>query len=192
MIAKTQASQTPFKKALLIAFAVLFSFGTVLLLGGCSNDSDQQRIAELEAEVDRLQNEQNATDQSQNFGDDTQSQDQSQATQTTYDDATVQDLSTRADDLISRAEVAEVPGDRDSRINSFFELDSEFNSFELEIDTYEDQKEAECRSGSLSWDDYRTLELQLEQIDERLGNAQDQLEVRFGIDDQVKLITSKQ
>lgn len=183
MIAKTQASQTPFKKALLIAFAVLFSFGTVLLLGGCSNDSDQQRIAELEAEVDRLQNEQNATDQSQNFGDDTQSQDQSQATQNTYDDATVQDLSTRADDLISRAGAAEVPGDRDSRINSFFELDSEFNSLELEIDTYEDQKEAECRSGSLSWDDYRTLELQLEQIDERLGNAQDQLEVRFGIDD---------
>lgn len=183
MIAKTQASQTPFKKALLISFAVLFSFGIVLLLGGCSNDSDQQRIAELEAEVDRLQNEQNATDQSQNSGDDTQSQDQSQATQTTYDDATVQDLSTRADDLISRAEAAEVPGDRDSRINSFFELDSEFNSLELEIDTYEDQKEAECRSGSLSWDDYRTLELQLEQIDERLGNAQDQLEVRFGIDD---------
>ena len=66
--------------------------------------------------------------------------------------------STRADDLISRAEAAEIPGDTDARIDVFFDLDSEFNALELEIDTYEDQKEGECRSGSLSWDDYRTLE----------------------------------
>lgn len=181
MIARTLATLTPFKKVMLVCLTLLLSFGVVLLMSGCGNNSDEQRIAELEAEVERLQNEQNATDD-QASGD-AANQEQTAPSETAYDDATVQDFSTRADDLISRAEAAEVPGDRDARIDVFFDLDSEFNALELEIDTYEDQKEEECRSGSLSWDDYRTLELQLEQIEDRLDNAQDKLEARFGIDD---------
>lgn len=181
MIARTLATQTPFKKVMLVCLTLLLSFGVVLLMSGCGNNSDKQRIAELEAEVERLQNEQHATD-NQASGD-AANQEQTASSEAAYDDATVQDLSTRADDLITRAEAAEVPGDRDARIDAFFDLDSEFNALELEIDTYEDQKEGECRSGSLSWDDYRTLELQLEQIEDRLDNAQDKLEARFGIDD---------
>ena len=95
----------------------------------------------------------------------------------------MQDFSDRADELISQAEAAEVPSDRDVRIDSYFELDSKFNALELEMDTYEDQQEGEYRSGSLTWDDYRSLELQLEQIEERLDASQDKLENRFGIDD---------
>ncbi len=68
-----------------------------------------------------------------------------------------------------------------ARIDAFFALDSEFN--QLELDTYENQKEAEYRNGSLSWEQYRTLELQLEQIEDRLDNAQDSLELHFGVDD---------
>lgn len=70
-----------------------------------------------------------------------------------------------------------------ARTDAFFALDSEFNQLETELDTYENQKEAEYRNGSLSWEQYRTLELQLEQIEDRLDNAQDSLELRFGVDD---------
>ena len=70
-----------------------------------------------------------------------------------------------------------------ARIDAFFALDSEFNQLETELDSYENQKEAEYRNGSLTWDQYRTLELQLEQIEDRLDNAQDSLELRFGVDD---------
>ena len=70
-----------------------------------------------------------------------------------------------------------------SNNDAFFALDSEFNQLETELDTYENQKEAEYRNGSLSWEQYRTLELQLEQIEDRLDNAQDSLELRFGVDD---------
>lgn len=70
-----------------------------------------------------------------------------------------------------------------ARIDAFFALDSEFNQLETELDTYENQKKAEYRNGSLSWEQYRTLELQLEQIEDRLDNAQDSLELRFGVDD---------
>ena len=72
---------------------------------------------------------------------------------------------------------------RSARIDAFFALDSEFNQIETELDSYENQKEAEYRNGSLTWDQYRSLELQLEQIEDRLDNAQDSLELRFGIDD---------
>ena len=58
MIAKTTSKQTPFKNVVLIGFTVLLFFGMSLLLVGCGNNSEEQRIAELEAEVERLQNEQ--------------------------------------------------------------------------------------------------------------------------------------
>lgn len=185
MIAKTTSKQTPFKNVVLIGFTVLLFFGMSLLLIGCGNNSEEQRIAELEAEVERLQNEQNSDDASAtgDATDDANNQDQASRNQTTYDNPTVQDFSDRADELISQAEAAEVPSDRDVRIDSYFELDSKFNALELEMDTYEDQQEGEYRSGSLTWDDYRSLELQLEQIEERLDASQDKLENRFGIDD---------
>ena len=187
MIAKTTSKQTPFKNVVLIGFTVLLFFGMSLLLVGCGNNSEEQRIAELEAEVERLQNEQNSDDApaTGDVTDDADNQDQASQNQTTYDNPTVQDFSDRADELISQAEAAEVPSDRDARIDSYFELDSKFNALELEMDTYEDQQEGEYRSGSLTWDDYRSLELQLEQIEERLDTSQDKLENRFGIDDYV-------
>ena len=64
MIAKTTLKQTPFKNVVLIGFTVLLFFGMSLLLIGCGNNSEEQRIAELEAEVERLQNEQNSDDAS--------------------------------------------------------------------------------------------------------------------------------
>lgn len=184
MIAKVQPSRIPLKKAMFFAAAILMVFGVAFILGGCSSQSDQQRIAELEAQVDRLENEQNAQDQSSDTASADQNSDKGSqsAAQVSSDDATVKDLDARANDLISRAEAAEVPGDKDARIQAFFDLDSEFNSLESEIDSYENQKEAEHRSGSLSWEDYRAIEVPLDQIDNRLDNAKDKLEVRFGID----------
>lgn len=185
MIAKVQPSRIPLKKTMFFAAAILMVFGVAFILGGCSSQSDQQRIAELEAQVDRLESEQNAQNQSSDAASADQSSDKTNsqsATQVSSDDATVKDLDARANDLISRAEAAEVPGDKDARIQAFFDLDSEFNSLESEIDSYENQKEAEHRSGSLSWEDYRAIEVPLDQIDDRLDNAKDKLEARFGID----------
>lgn len=188
MIAKTISKQTPLKKVMLVCLAILFSFGVALLLAGCGNNADEQRIAELEAEVERLQSEQGTTDddgKDQDVAATEEADDQKKAakSETSYDDATIQDFSDRADDLIARVDKADVPNDRDTRIDAFFDLDSEFNALELEMDTYEDQQEGEYRSGSLSWDDYRALELQLEQIEDKLDTAQDKLEARFGVDD---------
>ena len=45
----------------MLVYSIALPFGVVLLMSGCGNNSDEQRIAELEAEVERLQNEQNAT-----------------------------------------------------------------------------------------------------------------------------------
>lgn len=184
MIAKANSMQTPFKTVLLVCLTMLLSLGVVTFLVGCSNNSDEQRIAELEAEVERLQNNQSASDattDNQTANDATQNQ--NAQSKTTFDNATIQEFSDRANDLISQAEAAEVPSDRNARIDGYFKFDSEFNALELEMDTYEDQQEAQYRSGSLSWEDYRSIELQLEQIENNLDTAQDKLEIRFGIND---------
>ena len=99
MIAKTTSKQTPFKNVVLIGFTVLLFFGMSLLLIGCGNNTEEQRIAELEAEVERLQNEQNSDDASAagDATDDANNQDQASQNQTTYDNPTVQDFSDRAD-----------------------------------------------------------------------------------------------
>lgn len=177
MNAFTTPSHSPWKKLLALGLTAFLALSTAAFLMGCSNNDDAQRIEELEAEVQRLQDQQgtNNTDQQ------TTTQSESAAVQS--DDQTIQSLSDRAEDLISRANAAEVPGDNNTRIDSFFSLDSEFNQLETELDSYENQKEAEYRNGSLTWDQYRSLELQIEQIEDRLDNAQESLEIRFGIDD---------
>ena len=172
----TLSSQSPWKKFLAVGVMTLLTLGAAFVLVGCNNNDDAQRIEELEAEVERLQNEQNTTTTDQNG-----TKAAPEAVQS--DDGTIQGYSDRAEDLISRANAAEVPGDNGARIDAFFALDSEFNQLETELDSYKNQKEAEYRNGALTWDQYRSLELQLEQTEDRLDNAQDALELCFGIDD---------
>lgn len=171
-------SRSPLKKTIALGLAAFLALSAASILVGCSNNDDAQRIQELEAEVDRLQSQQstNSTDQQAS-----NSQQESAAVHS--DDATIQSLSDRAEDLISRANAAEVPDDSNIRIDVFFSLDSEFNQLETELDSYENQKETEYRNGSLNWDQYRSLELQIEQIEDRMENSQNSLELRFGIDD---------
>lgn len=171
-------SHSPLKRIIALGLTAFLALSAASILIGCSSNDDAQRIHELEAEVDRLQSQQstNSTDQQTNNP-------QQESAAVHSDDATIQSLSDRAEDLISRANAAEVPDDRNTRIDAFFSLDSEFNQLEAELDSYENQKETEYRNGSLNWDQYRSLELQIEQIEDRMESSQNSLELRFGIDD---------
>lgn len=183
MMSPNTHAQSPLKRTLLTLGMLALALSMLMVLSGCGNDSDQQRIAELEAQVQELQGQQDDAASTQGQPDQPSSDASATADQVQSSDATIQDLAQRTDDLVARANAAEVPSDANARIDAFFALDSEFNQLDGEIDAYENQKETEYRNGTLSWDDYRALELQLEQIEDNLGNAQDNLELRFGIDD---------
>ena len=63
------------------------------------------------------------------------------------------------------------------------DFEQRFDALDREIDLYDDQKELEYKSGALGWEDYRSVEVQLDYIEDRLDFAMDSLELRFGIDD---------
>lgn len=171
-------SPSPLKRIIALGLTAFLALSAASILVGCSSNDDAQRIHELEAEVDRLQSQQSTNSTNKQTNNPPQ-----ESAAVHSDDATIQSLSDRAEDLISRANAAEAPDDSNTRIDAFFSLDSEFNQLETELDSYENQKEAEYRNGSLNWDQYRSLELQIEQIEGRMENSQNSLEIRFGIDD---------
>lgn len=166
----------------------LFAFG----LAGCvqMGGSDTERIAELEAEIESLKAQQDETTESQNNsadeGNQQQQKDQehkSSASTQEITDKTALDFSKRADELIAEADAATPPSDRSKLVSTYFDFDARFEALEDEIDRYGDQKEMEYRNGTLEWEEYRTLDLQLDSIEDRLDASHDSLEWRFGVDD---------
>ncbi len=182
MNAQTSTTKSPLRNLVIGICTLLLAAGVVFALSGCSASSSEARVAELEAEVERLQGELD-TEQTDSTSSAAQTTADASSVQTSFEDTTVQDISDRAEDLITRAEAADVSSDHDTKIKAFFELDSEFNQLENELDAYEDQQEANYRSGSLTWDEYRAIEREIDQVEDRLDYAQDALELRFGIDD---------
>ncbi|OUO91096.1 hypothetical protein B5F40_04740 [Gordonibacter sp. An230] len=98
-------------------------------------------------------------------------------------DATAQDFSSRADTLIAEADAAQPGADFGARVTTYMDFEQRFDALDREIDLYDDQKELEYKSGGLGWEDYRSVKVQLDYIEDRLDYAMDSLELRFGIDD---------
>ena len=189
------------KKIAAIAFAGALA-ATALGLAGCSQSSggaDSERVAELEREIDELKAQiANDQDQGSQTGTDTgtlgaqqgastdsatTTQQQTTPQSTEFADATVEDLSNRADALIAEADAATPPSDRSDLIQMYFDFDSRFEALEHEIDLYDDQKELEYRNGAITFEEYRQIDLQLDTIEHKMDVSIESLEWRFGVDD---------
>lgn len=172
------------------AIAALTMTLSVLGLAGCDlqdNDSDSERIAELEREVEQLKSQQPANDASANADSGADANDESgqtgQGVAASVVDAATLDFSERADALIAEADAATPPSDRAELVSLYFDFDARFDALEDEIDRYGDQKEMEFRNDAAPWEEYRAIDAQLDGIEARLDSAKDRLERRFGIDD---------
>ena len=99
------------------------------------------------------------------------------------DDAdTLESLTALVDDFTAR--VATLLADsRNPELEQFFTYKQEAESIDRRLDRYEDELERQVRGGSLSRDDYRSTERELEKLEDALDKAEDQLEYYFGIDD---------
>lgn len=75
------------------------------------------------------------------------------------------------------------PDGTDSSLETFFTLKQEENQIDDALDFYEDDLEAQYRNGSLTRDEYKKQERELERLEDRLDDAEDRLEFTFGIDD---------
>lgn len=78
---------------------------------------------------------------------------------------------------------AAAPTGTDSDLETFFSLKQEENQIDDALDLYEDALELQYRNGTLTREDCKTQERELEQLEDILDRAEDDLEFTFGIDD---------
>lgn len=70
-----------------------------------------------------------------------------------------------------------------SDMDQFLSLKKERKELERLLDNYEDKLEKQYRNGSLSRDEYKDKERELDALEDRLDDVEDRLEIAFNIVD---------
>lgn len=102
------------------------------------------------------------------------------SSQTTY---TLTELAGMIDEFV--ASVGSITPDinNSGNLDQFFSLKREGDQLEHILENQENSLEYQYRSGTLSREDFRIADKELEKLDEILDSAFDRLEIIFGIDD---------
>ena len=170
------------KKRTLLAIGAV----TVLLLTGCQSSSSNAETEALKEQVAQLE-QQIADLQTADSSDDTAAADTGTAdtaaadtgsSSTTY---TLEELTTMVNDYVTKANAATPSGSND--MEQFFSLKQEANQIDNELEIHENELERQYRDGTLTRDEFRTNERELDHLEDLLDAAEDQLEYVFGIDD---------
>lgn len=176
------------------------------LFGGCgaaADDGAQRQIEELQQQIYELQQQVNSqekpapeaemTPKPETEVQDTAPQEQPAASpgqenapvmesqSAPYTQYSLEELSDMVDAYVEKAGAVDAGSGAD--LEQFFDLKQECMELERELDWYEDDMERLYREGSLPRDEYRTLERQLDLLEDKLDAAEDSLEYVFGIDD---------
>lgn len=92
-------------------------------------------------------------------------------------------LTQRVTDAIDNADAAQPSSNRDADRELFFQHTSALDALDREIDAYDDALEAQYARGELTFEEFRKLDRQAEDLEDKLDAAEDRLESRFGMDD---------
>lgn len=95
----------------------------------------------------------------------------------------LQVLEEKVDKAVKNAKNAKPENDVNKNRDKFFELKSEMEHLDAELEVYEEELEGKYYSGKLSKDKYRAMNLEIDKLEDKLDLAEDELEYKFGIDD---------
>lgn len=156
--------------------------GISLLLFGCENETDrlEDKVDLLEDKIDALLDQNNinsSNDSVINNGEGTTTVDTSNI------ENTIKDYENKANDLLDSINKLSTPSNRSDAINLFWEWKVEIEKLDNEIDTYEDELERMYRNNTLSYNDFRNYDYDLESIEDILDKAEDNLEFITNYDD---------
>lgn len=170
-------------------------------LTGCTapqsnNDEVLAKLDEMQAQIDELEANQNSSDATNDAAasEPSQSSDdaakadnaaKSEASSASADEFTAQmdDLAKRADDAAATAGKAQVPSNAADRTQAYFDAKALLEELDNELSRLDDAIEAAYAQGSITREDVFALEKQEDAIDEVLDRAEDDLELRMGVDD---------
>lgn len=175
---------------------------TTLIFTGCQNtdlssenQNLKQQITELEYQITELEQQledinssavatnssnqnisQNTTDVSGNSITYFQAVDNSM----TY---TLEELSVMVDEFVASVGSATPDINNSSNLDQFFSLKRKGDQIEHSLENYENSLEDQYRAGTLTREDYKKLDREIERLEEHLDAAYDRLEIAFDIDD---------
>ncbi|WP_042349283.1 hypothetical protein [Bacillus massiliigorillae] len=93
------------------------------------------------------------------------------------------DFSAEVAAMIKKAESTKPIGTKDENLNTYLAVKQEIEQLDDSMDAYDDQLEADYHAGNLTAEQYQTQERKLDALEDQLDQAENALEIRFGIDD---------
>ena len=100
--------------------------------------------------------------------------------ETTY---TMEELAALVDEFIVSVASTTPDINNSGNLEQFFSLKREGDQLEHALENYENHLEEQYRAGSITREDFKKLDRELEALEESLDSACDRLEIAFGIDD---------
>ena len=176
---------------------VMIAALSALVFTGCQNNdlstenqALKQQITELEHQLTQLQETNtNTSDVSTNDTASTDGNTVSQNNQTSNSTPnsstvyTLDELSSMVDEFVASVGSVTPDVNNSSNLDQFFSLKRQGDQIEHALENHENDLEAQYRAGTLTRDDYRKLDREIERLEDLIDSACDRLEITFGIDD---------
>jgi len=143
----------------------------------------EQQIADLEQQVSDLEEQNNTANLSEENT--TSVSNNSSATNMTSDfpTYTMEELSEMVDEFTVSVGSATPDINNSGNLDQFFSLKREADQIDQALENHENSLEDQYRAGTISREEYRKLDKEIEKLEELLDSAKDRLKITFDIDD---------
>lgn len=143
----------------------------------------EQQITDLEQQVSDLEEQNNTANLSEENT--TSVSNNSSVTNMTPDSPTytIEDLSELVDEFTVSVGSATPDINNSGNLDQFFSLKREADQIDQALENHENSLEDQYRAGTISREEYRKLDKEIEKMEETLDSAKDRLEITFDIDD---------
>ncbi|MEG0710179.1 MAG: hypothetical protein RR481_08085 [Longicatena sp.] len=147
----------------------------LLLLTGCSSKTDdlERDVKTLENKITQLEKEKTTKNNKE---------DTSTASKTNIE-SKINEFKTNGDNLIKRINAISYEDDKVKNIKAYTTLDTESDTIELAMETYENTLDRTYKDNKLTFNEVRDYKKQLDKIEDEIDSALDALELRLKLDD---------
>lgn len=162
---------------------------STLIFTGCQNSDLSTENQSLKQELSKM--EQQITELKQQLSenaDTTEALPNNDILQSTNADTpttayNLEELSALVDEFVISVGSATPDINNSGNLEQFFSLKREGDQIERALENYENSLEEQYRAGSITREDFKKLDREMEALEDSLDSACDRLEIAFGIDD---------
>ena len=96
---------------------------------------------------------------------------------------TLEELTAMVDEYVASVGVVTPDVNNSGNLDQYFSLKRQGDQIEHALENHENSLEEQYRAGTITREDYRKSDRELEQLEDAIDSACDRLEITFGIDD---------